>query len=296
MKHLSILPIVCFLLIAFTACEDVVEVKLSEEEVSLFAVEAKITTEDEPFVFFYRGIKVDSDEPYPGISGATVTISDDNQPPKSIQLVEDSVFNGLYVVPENESFLGEPGREYKVTIESEGEILTASDQLSTVEPIDSIQVRASLRGDKRFLGVFTYGKEPAGIGNYYKWDIYINDTLLYDAENLAVASDEFVDGNYVNGLEIFTDFHDPDDISERKLKFRDSVYVKQTSISSFAYSYYYQMFQQSTTGGLFSVPPANIVSNFTSSDGKNVLGVFTAHDVSTSNIVAIDEDIEGQLK
>jgi hypothetical protein len=56
------------------------------------------------------------------------------------------------------------------------------------------------------------------------------------------------------------------------------------------------MFNQGQTGGLFSVPPANIESNFTSSDGRKVLGVFTAHDVSNSNIVVIDETIEGQLK
>jgi hypothetical protein len=56
------------------------------------------------------------------------------------------------------------------------------------------------------------------------------------------------------------------------------------------------MFNQAQTGGLFSVPPANIKGNFTSSDGNEVLGLFTAHDVSTSNSVIIDESIENQLR
>jgi hypothetical protein len=46
---------------------------------------------------------------------------------------------------------------------------------------------------------------------------------------------------------------------------------------------------------LFSVPPANIQGNFTASDGKPVLGLFTAHDVSNSNVVVIDERIESGL-
>ncbi len=48
-------------------------------------------------------------------------------------------------------------------------------------------------------------------------------------------------------------------------------------------------------GSMFSVPPANIKGNFTCSNGKEVLGLFTAHDVSTSNTVNIDDNIEFQM-
>jgi hypothetical protein len=85
------------------------------------------------------------------------------------------------------------------------------------------------------------------------------------------------------------------DPSQRKLKFHDTVYVAQNSLSAFAYNYFFQMMNQGAVGFLFSVPPANIESNFTSSDGKVVLGLFTAHDVSLSNKVVIDEAIEEQL-
>lgn len=295
MKRYILLILSSFILL-FTACEDVIEVKLSDEQLDVFAVEAKITTEDNPYVFFYKGLEVDNDVVYPGVRGATVTISDNGQPSKNIQLVEDPFENGLYVVPENEIYLGETGKEYTVSIEYEGITITGIDKLSRVEPIDSIQVRASLRGDNRYLGVFTYGNETPGEGDYYKWDIYVNDTLLHDAENMMFASDELVDGNYIESFEIFTDFHDPNEKEkERKLKFMSDVVVKQISISKHIYNFYYQMSEQSMTGGLFSVPPANIKGNLTSSDGKVVLGIFTAHDVSTSNRVVIDEYIENQL-
>lgn len=285
-----------FVFILMNACEDVIDIELSDEDVGLYAVEAKITTEDNPYVFLYKTQPVSSAEPYTRVSGAVVTVSDNSQPPQTIQLAEDPGNTGLYIPEEGITFHGEYNKEYTVSISVGETTLTANDMLAKVEPIDSIQVHSSLRGDHLFLGIFTYGNETPGIGNYYKWDIYINNELLSGSEYLAVVSDEMVDGNYVNGFEIFTDFHDPEEPSERLLNLGDTIQVKQTSISEFAWHFYSQMFEQGQTGGLFSVPPANIKGNFLSDDGRQVLGLFTAHDVSASNVVIIDEAIEGQLK
>jgi len=282
--------------ILFSACEDIIDVNLSDELVDLYAIEANITTETNPYVYVYKSHKVNVSDPYEGVSGATVTISDDSQPVKEITLIESSEKAGLYITESGNDFHGETGKKYFVTIKTNDVTITGSDVLATVEPIDSIQVHSSLRGDHRFLGVFTYGNEPAGLGDYYKWDIYINNELLSEAEYLVIASDELVDGNYVEGFEIFTDFHDLNKPEERKIKLGDTIQVKQNSISAFAYQYYFQMLNQSQTGGFFSVPPANIKSNFISSDGKPVLGLFTTNDVSTSNSVIIDQAIEDQLK
>lgn len=280
----------------FSSCEDVIDVNLSEENLNLVGVEANITTQDEPTVFLYRTLKVNQDEGLPGISGAQVVITDDASPSNRITLVEDSQKKGLYTVAQGASFKGVAGREYTLTIQTPETTLTAKEKLTAVEPIDSIIVEPSLRGDKLFLAVFSYGQETPGKGNYYKWDIYVNDTLKHESDRMAIASDELVDGNYVRKLELFTDFHDPDKPEERELKLNDRVYVKQTSISRFGYYYYLQMINQGSTGSLFSVPPANIKSNFTSTDGKPVLGLFMARDVSVSNTVVIDQAIEDQLK
>ncbi|MFA5329679.1 MAG: DUF4249 family protein [Prolixibacteraceae bacterium] len=286
------------ILIAFavSSCEDVIDVKLSNEDLNLIGVEAQITTVDEPTVFLYKTLNVNQDVAYPGISDAVVTISDNATPANSIILAENPEQKGLYQVPENMDYFGIPEREYTLTIETDGVTLVAKDMLSGVEPIDSIQVTPSLRGDKRFLGIFTYGKETSGLGNYYKWDIYVNDSLFTDATRIAIASDEFVDGNYISKLEIYTDFHDTNKPEDRELNLNDTIQVKQTSISEFAYNFYFQMINQSSSGSLFSVPLANIKSNFTSSDGKPVLGIFTARDVSVSNKVVIGQALEDQLK
>lgn len=291
-KYLLMLPLA---ILVFTSCEDVIEVDLNEENTDLFAAEAKITTVDEPFVYLTKGLPVTVDKSYEGVSDALVTITDDAQPANSIILVEDPLRKGYYIVPPDIDYYGVAGREYAVSIESQGVILTAKEMLAPVAVIDSIQVKASTMGDLRFLGIFAFAQEPSGLGDCYKWDVYVNDTLLSDVENLSIADDALVDGNYCADLEIFTDFHDPHKAEDRKLNYRDRVVVKQTSLSVFSYNFYMQMLNQSMTGFLFSVPPANVKGNFTASDGKTVLGMFSAHDVSISNVVIIDNAIEGQL-
>jgi hypothetical protein len=280
----------------FTSCEDVIDVKLSDENLNLIGCEANITTQEQPTVFLYKSLRVNEDVAYPGISGAVVVLSDDANPANQITLQENPSKPGHYSVPEGKSYLGIAGREYTVTIKTTDLTLTAKDKLTKVEPIDSMVVEPSLRGNKRFLGIFTYGKEPKGLGNYYKWDVYVNDTLIHDADRISIASDEFVDGNYISKLEIFTDFYDTNKPEDRLLRLKDTIQVRQTSISEFVYNYYFQVVNQSSTGGLFSVPPANIKSNFTSSDGKPVLGLFTARDVSSSEQVVVDQKLEDQLK
>ncbi len=282
--------------VLLSSCEDIINVKLSTEDLNLYGVEASITPLDGPSVFLYQTLQVNQDMTYPGISDAVVILSDNAVPANQATLTEDLVKKGQYRLQGNAVYPGIPGREYTLTIQVKGVTLTAKDQFSRVEPIDSIRVEPSLRGDKRFLGVFTYGKETPGKGNYYKWDVYVNDTLLHDARRMAIASDEFVDGNYVTKNEIYTDFYEKsNEAKDRKLKLNDTVYVNQTSISEFAYNFYFQVINQSSTGSLFSVPPANIKSNFTSSDGKPVLGIFVARDVSKSNMVIITKALVDQL-
>lgn len=288
----TLLAIIAFV----TSCQDVVEVDLSDKNIGLYAVEAKITTHNNPYVMLYKSQLVSSDQDYPTVSGAQVVITEKSTPQRSITLQESKERKGLYRPKQGDLFLGEEGQEYSLTITVGDVVMQATDWLAPVEPIDSIQVRPSPRGDSRFLAIYTYGNEPAGLGNYYKWDIYVNNNLLYKSENLIVVNDDLVDGSYIDGFEIFTDFHDPDKPEDRKLKLGDAIQVHQTSISRFGYQFYSQVVSQGQAGGLFSVPPANIKGNIVSSDGRTVLGMFIASDVSISNSVIIDEQIEDGLR
>lgn len=295
MKYLLYI-LIGFGTLMFTACEDVIEVKLNADDMNLYAVDAQISTLEEPYVFLYRGLPVTKDSAYAGISGAVVKMTDNSTPAKSVTLVESPEQKGFYTVPDGVSFKGVAGREYVLQIEHEGVVLKGSDVLTAVAQIDSVKVFPSARGEKRFLGVFTYGIETPGKGNFYKWEIWVNGKYLNDMQYLSFADDALVDGNYISGLEILTDFHNTNKPEERKLQLNDTVQVRQMSISSFVYSYFTQAANQNSAGSLFSVPPANIKSNITASDGKPVLGLFRAHDIDTSDAVIIDETIESQLK
>src|SRR4030042_4633354 len=114
-KALFLLPLA---ILGFASCEDVIEVDLKDENTDLFAVEANITTTDEPFVFLTKGLPVTVDQSYEGISDAIVVISDNAQPARTVTLVEDPGRKGYYAVPSGIEYYGEPGREYTVTIES----------------------------------------------------------------------------------------------------------------------------------------------------------------------------------
>jgi hypothetical protein len=286
------------LLFAFvlTSCEDVIEVQMNAADIDLYNIEGRITTKSNPWVFVGKAVPVSVDEAIPGISDAIVTITDNAVPSNQQILVEIEGHKGYYSVPTGTNFLGAIGRTYSLQIIIESDTVTAAEVLTRVEPLDSISVFPSLRGEEQFLGIFTYGLETPGLGNHYKWDIYINDTHLYKTENLLYANDELVDGSYISGLEVFTDFHDLKNPEDRLLNLNDTVQVIQSSISEAAYDFYYQLYAQSTSGGMFSVPPANIPGNFTCSNGKDVLGLFTANDISVSNRVIIDENILGKLK
>jgi hypothetical protein len=158
-----------------------------------------------------------------------------------------------------------------------------------VETLDTVKMHLSARGNYEFMAIFINSQETPGPGHYYKWDIFKNRRLLYNSENLSFASDDLVDGNYIYDFEIFTDFTGPDEEEEDKaFQIGDTIVVEQLSISEQAYDFYIGMMNQAFSGGPFSVPPANLPSNLTSSDGRRILGLFSARDVSVGNTIVLD--------
>lgn len=291
MKKLEFKKISILLLVLSTlsiSCEDVVNVELNDEHIDLISVEAYINTKqnNNVFVKIEKTLPVTYAERNPVINNAIVEISDTEPTPNKIILVEDSN-TGIYKLPFNSTFRAVPDRTYKLTITTpEGIVISGEDYLQKVEPLDSTKINLSARGDFEFLAVFVNSQETLGLGHYYKWNIFKNGDLLYKSEQMSFVSDELVDGNYVADFEIFTDFEDDDD--EKVLLFGDTVYVEQLSISKSAYHFYLGMENQASAGSPFSVPPANIPGNLTARNGKKVLGLFTANDISVGNKIIID--------
>ncbi len=276
------------LIIILFSCEDVVQVKLENEDIDLISVEAYISTlsKNNIFVKLEKSSPVDETEKNEPVTNAIITISDDLEVPTTVTLRETEVA-GKYMLPDDVSYSPVPGRTYHLHITTaEGVEISGSDYMQEVEPLDSVTVHLSARGGYEFLAVFINGPNYPGPIQYYKWDIYVNRKFLYESNNMIFVNDELVDGNYVYNFEIFTDFFINED--ERVLHIGDTVFVEQMSISEAAYDFYLGMMNQTFSGSPFSVPPANIPGNLTASNGKKVLGFFSARDISLSNQVVID--------
>lgn len=292
----KILILAALLSVVLYSCEDVVEIDINEENIDLISVEAYL--ENRPnnnvYVKLQKTLQVDDSRENPPVNDAVVEISQNEDYSNSVLLSEMNN-SGVYILPPNEVYNAEPGKTYYLRITtSDGVQITASDYMKQVETLDSVKVNLSARGDFEFLAIFISSQETPGEGDYYKWDIYINNELLYESENLTFASDELVDGNYIYDFEIFTDFYEDDE--DRILRMGDTIYVEQLSITEPVYDFYIGMVNQAFAGSPFSVPPANVQSNLTSSDGKRVLGIFSARDVAPGNEVIIGDDNFAPLK
>ncbi len=279
------------LTLIIVSCEDVVLVDTDAKNLNLITVEAYINTSqtNNVLVKLEKSLPIDQVKKNPPINDAVVEISDDQAPPETVRL-EESGKSGIYLVPESKNYTTEPGRTYRLTITTpDGTIITGEEYLRKVEKLDTVKVNLSPRGDYEFLAIFISTQETPGPGDYYKWDIFINNYLLYGGDALAFASDELVDGNYVYDLEIFTDWYDEDDGDEDRILFEgDTIKVLQSSISRDAYDFYLGMQNQAFSGSPFSVPPANLPGNLSSNNGRKILGLFSARDISVGNSVVID--------
>ena len=282
---------ILFTTILISSCEDVVDVEINNEDIDLISVEAYISNNsaNSIIVKLEKTLPVNETRENPVINKAIVEISDDAPSSNTIVLAENGN-SGVYTPPANTDFRVIPGSTYKLTIKTpEGVVITGEEYLQRVETLDTVKMNLSARGNYEFMAIFINSQETPGPGNYYKWDIYKNGRLLYNSENLSFASDILVDGNYIYDFEIFTDFTGPDDAEEDKaFTVGDTIVVHQLSISENAYNFYLGMVNQSFSGGPFSVPPANLPGNLTASDGKKVLGLFSARDVSVGNSIVLD--------
>jgi len=293
-----ILPLVILaFVVVFSSCEDVVQVDIENEDLDLITVEAYLNTTDHNNVFvkLEKSLPVDNATENPPINGATVELSDNKTTPNTV-ILEEIGNSGIYLLPENSSYSTQPGYTYHLMITTpDGTVITGKDYLQEVEQLDTVKVNLSAMGDYEYLAVFVSSQETPGLGHYYKWDVYINNKLLYESENLAFASDELVDGNYIYDFEIFTDWYEEEEANEdgeiesdKVMFIGDTIHVVQSSISRPVYNFYLGMQNQAFSGSPFSVPPANLPGNLIANNGKKVLGLFSARDISIGNTVIID--------
>lgn len=254
------------------SCEDVIDVKL-DKGIEKLSVDAELTTLPGPYE-----VKLSLTAPYfnnvanPTVSGAVVIISDSEGNVDT--LIEKKA--GTYITT---SIQGIVGREYTLTIKSAGQEYIAKTVINRITTIDSLYskfVENELGFDDGFY-VYTNVQEPSGKGDYFRFRAYKNDTLFNQTSDLFYTSDIFVDGNYIEEQEI----------AFKSYKKGDKAKLQILSITEDAYYFYDEVFNQTSGGGLFADPPANVRTNIFNKNPKGTAatGYFFGSAVSEMEII-----------
>ncbi len=255
-----------------SACTEKIDIDLNSGENNRLVVEGGITDQAKIHTIkLTRSTDYFVNETAPIVTGAKVSVTDGEN---TIEFTDDNG-DGIYTSPAEAA--GEPDKKYTLNIELEdGETYTAESYMTTSKPMDSLRYEYSEEmvpgeGGPKFKYIYTiylYTKESPILGDYYMWDLFIDNELDSDTLNEKLfVSDENVNGSYIWELGIF------------KLKEKDitneitNIKVRMMSISKEQYEHHSAMRLETGQGGMFDGPPANVPTNIS----NNGLGFFFAN-------------------
>jgi hypothetical protein len=249
-------------------CTKVINVDIEGVE-KKYVIEAVVT--DKPGdarVLITTTKNISDDNVYPGISGASVMVTDDAG--VVTNFTEDSA--GVYTAP---LLKGITGKSYTLRVSINGTTFTAQSTMPQKVSMDTIYVTEEiLFGETRKIANTTY-QDPPGKGNSYRYLQFINGEKT---KTIFTNNDDYLDGNKVEAkLWYLAD----DDEGERKILKGDTVRLDMQCIDKAVYQYWFSL-NQSATGASQSASPANAVSNITG----GALGYFSVHTVESKTVVA----------
>ena len=244
MKKLYYLIIIS---LAFTSCEDVIEIDLPNAPPRL-VIEASIS--------WFEGtsgneqeIKLTLTAPYfdeeiPPANGATVTITNDDN--IVFNFVEDDA-TGIY---RNNNFIPELNAIYTLNVIYDGDTYTAIETLKEVTPIDFIEQKNDAGFSGEDIEIKAFYTDPADEANFYFYE-FINDAISV-VPSLNVYDDDFTDGN-----QIFAFYSDED------LEPGQELIIRNYGISNQFYDFMFILLQQNgeSGGGPFETQPATVRGN-----------------------------------
>lgn len=235
------LPLLALLL---TACEIETDVKLHDGD-SRLVLEMWLTDQPGPHTLRLTRSTAFTGNPQPDyVSGAVAVLTDDSGQVDT--LVE--VRPGYY---ETGHFVGRQEHDYRLTVTVEGQTYTAENRMRRINPILFSFVQYSdtlVFGPGWYCGLVA--QEPAGVGDFYQFRMYRNDSLFNGAGDLLLTDDKFVDGQLSPFLYPY-----PNEVG-------DTIIMEVRGLSNLSYDYYLTLFQQTNGGGgPFGSPPENVLTN-----------------------------------
>jgi len=265
------------LVVSFTSCEDVIQVKLDEGQ-PIVTVDAFVNDmRSQQKVRLTYTDSYFSQKPNTVITGATVKIKD-----LTSGIVYDFTDNndGNYVyTPGATDTMGRVGHNYELTVTHQGNVFTSICRMNRTTQVDSIISEFKEGGglantkpgyDMSFLGFDV----PGDTIDYYWIKSYRNGVFFNKGGDINICAD----GAYGNGADGFP-FIPPiaqgiTPFGERFQK-NDICRVEIHSINVETFNFLTQVQTQTTNSGLFATSPENIKTNLKSSNDKvKVVGWF----------------------
>ncbi|WP_266205880.1 DUF4249 domain-containing protein [Pontibacter kalidii] len=253
-----VLYLTAMLALGFSSCEEVIDYELRSANTKL-VVEGLITNQPGPY-----NVRLSNTKGYleagstPGVNGALVIVSDNHGLIDTLRQVSEGVY-------QTTKLQGTSGSTYYFKAIVNGNEYTAQSFMPTVSPLDSLTFEYQTAMDEEDEGYhpFIHFRDPLGKGNYYRWNIYVND--VPEPGELAVLNDELYDGNYGHADMGFA------------LKKGDKLKVEMYGIDKPAYKFWLALVnQQNASGGPFESTPANAPGNIS----NGAMGYFGASVVS----------------
>lgn len=251
---------ICLLVIAaagLSSCEKVITVKLDTSP-SQMVIEGVITNDmGEQVVKISRSVPYTDSSIYPAVTGATVTVTDDDG--NNWNFVEREP--GKYTV---RNMRGEAGHKYIFKAIVDQTTYHASSTMPDKVALDSLGLKVISFGGSERIAAEVHFQDPANLTNQYRWILKINGL---QAAQVFADDDRYTNGNPVTNV-LFYNGNDDDEA----LKRGDRIEVEMQCIDKAVFTYWYTLSQQTQNGPGGGVTPGNPPSNI----DNNALGYFSA--------------------
>lgn len=295
MRKLTPIVTGLFILLGFSNCEDVVDVKVDAGPPKL-VVDAFVNNLHEP-----QRIRLTLSIPYfnkpgsePAVTGATVAIIDttDISSPKLFLFADSG--KGNYIWKPNpatgDTFI--PGRNYALVIIEGGDTLVSLSKMNHTAYIDSLFI-VNETGDNPGITKGKYvemaARDLVGEGNTYWIKTWYNDTFRNGIFDMNLAYDMAGSPNGQDGgLFIWPIRYGAINDFGKPYRSGDKVRVEIHSITPETYYWLQLIRNENQNGGLFATPPSNIgtnVFNFNPAKKRLTAGFFCMSAVGRGVIV-----------
>lgn len=266
-KYKSFLLIALFIT-SLSSCEKEIDIDLKSVPPRI-AIEGIVKQGQLATVHVTQTQDFDNNDKYANLSGAIVTISDDQG---NSEVLKQGA-NGWYTA-ENENLKGVVGRKYNLSVKYDGQEYTATSQMPPHVPLKDISFDKIALIDYPFPVV--HFADPKGeLNQYYRALVFINGKQ-HPRMNEFPISAEFVDGDSDIGwpLDLNTDDEDND-----PLKKGDELTIEFQCIDKGTYKFFDSLANPVGT-------PTNPISNIS----NGALGYFSACTTQKMTVIADWED------